>query len=131
MAPRSETIAAVCAAPPAAATPSRRPAERAAAWKVAEVRARGLKPAQQAHLEGFSERYTARTGTSKGRTQANRARLADNRASAGFRFSLKEILYPLIGTRAKGAHLWDADDNHYVDVTMGFGVNLFGTTPIS
>lgn len=129
--PLAEAVAAAVQAAPAVTEkppPTGRPSVLPP-WKVAEIRARGLKPAERAHLEGLSERYNARTATSKCLAQAGRRVLADNRASAGFRFSLKEILYPLIGTRAKGAHLWDADDNRYVDITMGFGVNLFGHHP--
>ncbi len=127
-APPRAAAAAVAPPPPQAPAAAARPSVLPP-WKVAEVRARGLKPAQQAHLEGFSERYIARTGTSKRLTQASRRVLADNRASAGFRFSLKEILYPLVGSRGQGAYLWDVDDNRYVDITTGFGVNLFGHHP--
>jgi len=130
--PLVERIVAETAAPASsreAAKPEKAASSVLPPWKAAEIRARGLSPAQQAHLEGFAERFTARTGGSKRLTQANRRLLADNRASAGFRFSLKEILYPLHGARARGAALWDVDDNEYVDITMGFGVNLFGHHP--
>lgn len=86
----------------------------------------GLEPRQQQHLDSLIARYTARTPRSKEMAQRNRAVLADNRASAGFRFSIKEMLYPIHGVRSAGAKIWDVDGNEYIDLTMGFGVNLFG-----
>jgi acyl transferase domain-containing protein len=49
----------------------------------------GLTERQRAHLASLTDRYTARTQRSKEKTQADRAVLADNRASAGFRLSIK------------------------------------------
>ncbi len=97
--------------------------------KATEVRARGLTPQQQCHLEALIARYTKRTQKSKQMTQTHRAVLADSRASVGFRFTTKEMLYPIIGKRAQGTKIWDIDDNEYIDITMGFGVNLFGHHP--
>jgi amino acid adenylation domain-containing protein len=91
-----------------------------------EIRARGLNKRQQNHLEALIKRYTERTKTSKQMTQQYRPVLADSRASVGFRFTTKEMLYPIIGKRAKGAKIWDIDDNEYIDITMGQGVTLFG-----
>lgn len=34
--------------------------------------------------------------------------------------------YPQFFERASGAHLWDADDNRYLDFMCGYGPNLFG-----
>ena len=85
-----------------------------------------LNPQQQRHIEALIARYTRRTQRSKQLTQAYRPILSDNRASAGFRFSIKEMLYPIIAERSMGSHIWDVDGNVYVDLSMGFGVNLFG-----
>ena len=61
--------------------------------------------------------------------------LADYRGLAGFRFSsndpllpltLQELFYPIAASRSKGSRIWDVDGNEYVDLTMGFGVHLFG-----
>nr|WP_322692483.1 non-ribosomal peptide synthetase/type I polyketide synthase [Nostoc sp. DedSLP03] len=98
-------------------------------WKVSEIRHQGLNPQQQRHLEDFIVRYTQRTQTSKQLTQTYRPILADNRAAAGFRFSTKEMLYPIVGERSQGSRIWDVDGNEYLDLTMGFGVNLFGHQP--
>ncbi|CAM2064001.1 Amino acid adenylation domain-containing protein [Sulfidibacter corallicola] len=99
------------------------------AWKVAEIRARGLTDRQKAHLEALIARYAARTAGSKAWTDEHRPHLTDNRASAGFRFSTKEMLYPIVGVRAKGARFWDLDGNEFLDISMGFGSTLFGHQP--
>jgi amino acid adenylation domain-containing protein len=98
-------------------------------WRITEIRTQGLNPQQQRHLEALIARYTQRTPKSKQLTQQNRPILADSRASAGFRLSTKEMLYPIVGERAQGARTWDIDGNEYIDITMGFGVNLFGHHP--
>nr|MDQ5836259.1 amino acid adenylation domain-containing protein [Acidobacteriota bacterium] len=95
----------------------------------AEKRAQGLTPAQQKHLEDLIERYSRRTRKSKEAVQQSRGVLADSRATVGFRFSTKEMLYPIVGARSRGSRLWDVDGNEYIDFTMGFGVHLFGHTP--
>jgi amino acid adenylation domain-containing protein/natural product biosynthesis luciferase-like monooxygenase protein len=89
----------------------------------------GLTPTQQAHLDSLIARYTARTPKSKAFTQKHRARFADPRAVAGFRPFWKEMVYPIVAQRSKGARIWDIDGNEYVDVTMGFGTNLLGHSP--
>jgi acyl transferase domain-containing protein len=85
-----------------------------------------LTPQQFRHLEALIARYTKRTQKSKQRAEAYRPVLADSRAVAGFRPSIKEMLYPIVGERAKGSKFWDVDGNEYIDITMGFGVLLFG-----
>ncbi|MCW2248523.1 natural product biosynthesis luciferase-like monooxygenase protein/amino acid adenylation domain-containing protein [Azospirillum fermentarium] len=89
----------------------------------------GKNPRQDQHLASLIERYLSRTPRSKELAQACRAGLADSRASVGFRFSTKEILYPITGAEALGSHLRDIDGNDYIDLTMGFGVLLFGNRP--
>ena len=84
---------------------------------------------QQEHLDDLVRRYTARTPTSKRIAQRYRRVLADSRAVVGFRSGTKEMLYPIAGRRASGARLEDIDGNEYVDITMGFGVLLFGHDP--
>jgi glutamate-1-semialdehyde aminotransferase len=84
---------------------------------------------QQEHLDDLVRRYTARTPTSKRIAQRYRRVLADSRAVVGFRSGTKEMLYPIAGRRAIGARLEDVDGNEYVDITMGFGVLLFGHEP--
>jgi glutamate-1-semialdehyde aminotransferase/acyl carrier protein len=94
-----------------------------------EIRKGGFTAQQQAHLDNLIDRYTQRTGKSKEFAQQYRPVLTDNRASAGFRLSIKEMLYPIVGQRAEGARVWDLDGNEYIDIAMGFGVYLFGHQP--
>lgn len=89
----------------------------------------GLSEQQSKHLANLIERFQARTAKSKELAQACRPTLADSRASIGFRFSTKEILYPITGVESTGSRLRDIDGNEYVDLTMGFGVLLFGSRP--
>jgi iturin family lipopeptide synthetase A len=84
---------------------------------------------QRAHVEDLVHRYVARTRTSKEIAQRYRGVLADSRAVVGFRTATKEMAYPIAGRRAHGPHLEDLDGNRYVDITMGFGVLLFGHEP--
>ncbi|GAB1544101.1 hypothetical protein NUACC21_67770 [Scytonema sp. NUACC21] len=88
-----------------------------------------LNSRQQKHLEALIARYTKRTQKSKQQKQNSHPILADSRACAGFRLSIKEMLYPIVGQRASGSKIWDLDGNEYVDITMGFGVHLFGHAP--
>jgi len=88
-----------------------------------------LQARQDAFLKTLIRDYTARTPGSKRLTDETRATVANNRAVAGFRPSWKEITYPLQVVRAEGSKVWDVDGNSYIDVSMGFGVNLFGHRP--
>lgn len=112
------------------ATAAPRDAAQFGPWRpVITNRADTLTSTQQAYLENFIADYTSRTRKSKKLTQAYRPVLADTRVSAGFRRLWKEIVYPIVGRRSSGARIWDEDGNEYIDLTMGFGVNLFGHAP--
>jgi natural product biosynthesis luciferase-like monooxygenase protein/amino acid adenylation domain-containing protein len=89
----------------------------------------GLTARQQQHLDEFIRSYNERTRESKRLTQEYRPYVADSRVSAGFRLLWKELVYQLFGARSAGAKLWDVDGNEYVDITMGFGLHLFGHSP--
>ncbi|MBD1582658.1 non-ribosomal peptide synthetase/type I polyketide synthase [Pseudoalteromonas sp. S16_S37] len=78
------------------------------------------------HQANLASRYCDKTQSSKNLVSAHRAHLADCRASAGFRLSSKEMLYPVFAKRCQGSRIWDIDGNEYIDITMDFGVNLFG-----
>ncbi|MBC9909406.1 type I polyketide synthase [Chitinophaga varians] len=85
--------------------------------------------AQQEYLDAFIRRYNLKTQKSKALTQQYRPVLADNRASAGFRFSTKELVYPIQAASSAGATITDIDGNTYIDLAMGFGVDLLGHCP--
>ncbi|XLS27837.1 aminotransferase class III-fold pyridoxal phosphate-dependent enzyme [Flavobacteriaceae bacterium M23B6Z8] len=90
---------------------------------------RHFSPEQEAHLNELTERIVSQTSRSKEITQKYRKALANNRNVAGFRPETKEITYQIIAKNAKGAKITDLDGNEYVDLTMGFGVNLLGYNP--
>lgn len=48
---------------------------------------------------------------------------------APFRSHIKEISYPIVGRSSSGAHMRDVDGNEYIDISMGYGVHLFGHQP--
>ncbi|HEX8456607.1 MAG TPA: amino acid adenylation domain-containing protein, partial [Pyrinomonadaceae bacterium] len=81
---------------------------------------------QQEHLASLIERYTRRTWKSKQLTQEARPYCADSRAMIGFRYSIKEMLYPITAASSAGCRITDVDGNVYIDLTMGMGVHLFG-----
>jgi amino acid adenylation domain-containing protein len=88
-----------------------------------------LNAKQQAILQQIIARYVSRTATSKQQAQEHRRYLADPRTVSGFTPWLKEMVYPIVTNRAKGSRLWDEDDNEYIDLTNGFGLNFFGWSP--
>lgn len=88
-----------------------------------------LTPRQQNALDRLIERYVKRTAGSKRYTTEHRAHFADPRAVAGFNSNWKEMVYPIVSERSKGSKIWDIDGNEYVDITMGFGIYLFGHSP--
>jgi glutamate-1-semialdehyde 2,1-aminomutase len=84
---------------------------------------------QQEYLENFIIRYNQKTKTSKHLAQTNRSFLADNKTFIDFQLPLKEIYYPIVTEHSSGCKIWDVDGNEYIDLVMGFGVNLFGHNP--
>lgn len=89
----------------------------------------GLTDQQQQHLDRLIKNYAARTPRSKKYTARHRTHFADPRTIAGFRQNWKEIVYPIVVKHARGSRFWDIDGNEYIDVSMGFGTNLFGHSP--
>ncbi|HYN64925.1 MAG TPA: aminotransferase class III-fold pyridoxal phosphate-dependent enzyme, partial [Candidatus Limnocylindrales bacterium] len=104
-------------------------AEPTGPWRPPDRRADELDAEQLQHIQALTERLVAKSPTSKEATQANRGLLADPRTVAGFRRAWKEIVYPVVAERSAGSKVWDIDGNEYLDVAMGFGVNLFGHSP--
>lgn len=89
----------------------------------------GLTSQQRQSLDEFITRYTTRTKSSQEIIQSSRRRHADSRFAVNYRQTWKDLVYPIVGERSRGSRLWDADGNEYVDLTMGFGVHLFGHSP--
>jgi amino acid adenylation domain-containing protein/non-ribosomal peptide synthase protein (TIGR01720 family) len=85
-----------------------------------------LEPAAARHIDRLARRLRDRLpGSWRSRDDAT-ANLADSRGSAGYRQAVQPLLFPLVGDRAEGARIWDVDGNAFLDITMGFGVQLFG-----
>lgn len=89
----------------------------------------GLTEQQQRHLDQFVARYTQRTANSRRHAQTHRPHFADPRGVAGYRRIWKSMVYQIVVERSQGSKLYDIDGNTYVDVAMGFGLNLFGQSP--
>jgi amino acid adenylation domain-containing protein len=89
----------------------------------------GLNAAQQKYLGDFITEYNRRTALSKKFTQEHRTVFADGRVVSGFHTQIKELIYPLVVERAKGAYLWDKDGNRYIDILNGYGAILYGHSP--
>jgi len=84
---------------------------------------------QASYLQDFIVRYNQRTQKSKQQDIAYRPIFADFRTIDAFRFETKEMVYPITAQASQGSRIWDLDGNEYIDLTMGFGVNLFGHQP--
>ncbi|MBX9651438.1 MAG: amino acid adenylation domain-containing protein [Xanthobacteraceae bacterium] len=88
-----------------------------------------MEPRTRRYLDALISRYNSKTASSKARAQASRRTLADPRSASGFNTAWKEIVYPLVCTRSKGASIWDADGNEYIDLVNGYGQTMFGHAP--
>jgi glutamate-1-semialdehyde 2,1-aminomutase len=84
---------------------------------------------QQKYLTDFIVRYNQKTKKSKEIAQKNRSILADNKTFVEFQLPLKELYYPLVTKQSFGSKIQDIDGNEYIDLVMGYGVNLFGHNP--
>ncbi|WP_310633824.1 non-ribosomal peptide synthetase/type I polyketide synthase [Paraburkholderia sp.] len=130
----SAPIAAPAAAPAAAhAGPEikfeeNRPT-RFTAYKPGATTSAQMTDVQSAFIADLATRYSAKTATSKSRTQSYRAVLADPRTASGFREEWKELVYPIVAQRSKGSKIWDVDGNEYIDLVNGYGQTAFGHTP--
>jgi glutamate-1-semialdehyde aminotransferase/acyl carrier protein len=121
--------------PPVVPTPAQAngkefvPASYSAHTSIKKDSNEGLTPHQRKHIDELIARLTKRTQGSKQLAQDYRRVLANNRASAGFSTTWKEMVYPLSTVSASGGRVTDVDGNEYIDLVMGFGALLFGHTP--
>ena len=102
---------------------------RFTAYRPGATNSAQITDAQTAFIADLSARYSAKTATSKARTQSYRSVLADPRTASGFREEWKELVYPVVAQRSKGSKIWDVDGNEYIDVVNGYGQTAFGHTP--
>lgn len=102
---------------------------RFTAYKPGATNSAQMTEVQKTFIADLAARYSARTPTSKARTQSYRAVLADPRTASGFREEWKELVYPVVAQRSKGSRIWDIDGNEYIDLVNGYGQTAFGHTP--
>ncbi len=89
----------------------------------------GLTDQQRRHLDELTARLTAKTQKSREHAQRHRPHFADPRGVAAYRRLWKSMVYQISVERSRGSRLWDIDGNEYIDIAMGFGLNLFGQSP--
>jgi acyl transferase domain-containing protein len=129
-APVAAPTATSTAAPAATPEETDKPAKPFGAQaRIVTHRSEELTAHQQAALKKLFDTYIARTRASKAFTAENRDLVADPRVVSGFRPLFKEVVYPIVVNRSKGAYMWDLDGNRYVDMLNGFGSNFFGYSP--
>ncbi|QIM51885.1 non-ribosomal peptide synthetase/type I polyketide synthase [Hydrogenophaga crocea] len=135
-APAPAAAQAVSAAPAAAAADSGEPTLKSlvekpfgASPRLTLQAGQDFTPAQQRWITDFIARYNARTGKSKTFSQDNRKVMADPRVVTGFNPLWKDLVYPIVVDRSKGAKLWDLDGNEYIDLLSCFGANMLGYQP--
>ncbi|MDE1994888.1 MAG: aminotransferase class III-fold pyridoxal phosphate-dependent enzyme, partial [Rhizobiaceae bacterium] len=88
-----------------------------------------MSSAKSSFIAELTAAYAAKNAKSKAFTTANRRWLADPRTASGFRVDWKEMVFPIVCERSKGAYIWDVDGNKYVDLVNGFGQTAFGHAP--
>ncbi|MFT7508863.1 MAG: amino acid adenylation domain-containing protein [Sulfitobacter sp.] len=116
--------------PKAIAAP--KPSDKPAAFKFGRgpnLSGADLTPAQIVFAQDLARDYSARYSGSKSHTQTYRAAHADPRSVAGFRPELKELAFPIVAAKAKGAWIEDVDGNQLLDLVNGFGQTAFGHSP--
>lgn len=77
-------------------------------------------------LNTYREEIRAKSPKSLSMWQQNRTVMP---AGVGSLFRLADP-FPMVIKRAKGARIWDADDNEYLDFMLGFSVMILGNTPV-
>ncbi|MCV9935355.1 amino acid adenylation domain-containing protein [Boseaceae bacterium BT-24-1] len=88
-----------------------------------------LTEAQRGHIDRLTTLYVGKTAASKRLADQHRPVLADPRTVSGFAADWKEMVYPIVSARAKGARIWDVDGNVYIDLVNGYGQTAFGHAP--
>src|SRR5512136_144886 len=76
-------------------------------------------------LNSYRDEIRARSPKSLSIWQGNRTVMP---AGVGSVFRLADP-FPLVVKRAKGARIWDADDNEYLDFMLGFSTMILGNAP--
>lgn len=77
-------------------------------------------------LNTYRQEIIARSPQSFAIWQRNRTVMP---AGVGSIFRLADP-FPMVIKRARGARVWDADDNEYIDFMLGFSTMILGNTPL-
>ncbi|WP_371154037.1 amino acid adenylation domain-containing protein [Jannaschia sp. 2305UL9-9] len=112
--------------PEAAAAPAAKPSS---GRRIKMISTAELTDPQKAFARDLAARYSAKFPSSKSYTDRYRPVLADPRTAAGFHVDWKEMAFPIVAERAKGAYIHDPDGNDLVDLVNGFGQTAFGHAP--
>jgi amino acid adenylation domain-containing protein/thioester reductase-like protein len=83
---------------------------------------------QARYLAELTDAYVARTAGSKAAAERERPFMANCRMPP-FQPLCAEMSYPIVVERSAGARFNDIDGNEYLDISMGYGVHLFGHSP--
>lgn len=84
---------------------------------------------QSQYISNIEGPYVDMTRNSKDVTSQYRKIHAEWRNASGFSKLYKEFTYPIYAKSGKKSKITDIDQNEYIDIAMGFGVNLFGNNP--
>jgi glutamate-1-semialdehyde 2,1-aminomutase len=76
-------------------------------------------------LNGYRQDILAKSPKAFAIWQQNRTVMP---AGVGSMFRLADP-FPMVIKRARGGHIWDADDNEYLDYMLGFSVHILGNAP--
>ena len=88
-----------------------------------------LSNAQRAWIDGKLADYQKTFAGSKAYAEEHRRYFADPRTVSGFNPEWKEIIFQLVVKGSKGSKLFDVDGNELIDITNGFGPDLFRPFP--
>ncbi|MEM7198651.1 MAG: amino acid adenylation domain-containing protein [Planctomycetota bacterium] len=88
-----------------------------------------LSASEQRYLDALETRHGQRTERSRSLASRHLSGWADPRFANAHGAALAGMSHPLFAERAEGAHIYDVDGNRYVDLTMSFGITLFGHRP--
>lgn len=81
---------------------------------------------QDCYLQHLETRFDAMFQRTKSETDRFRPRLANNRNAANLNRRTRQLVFTLGASQAEGSGFTDLDGNAMLDITMGFGVHLFG-----
>jgi glutamate-1-semialdehyde aminotransferase/acyl carrier protein len=96
------------------------------AFRAEELDRAGTIPPGGAYVREVVREFTARTTGSQRIAAEERERVGDMLHAPTPLEGLRAARYPIVLDRSLGSRVWDVDGNEYVDLAMGFGVNLFG-----